>query len=225
MNLEARLSPAQAGRSASSLCAAASRRLRRVAGCDGRGPRRTGARFSPRSASCLPDRARHRAERSQPARARDGHRARHLRRSDGSRESAGTSISSRSFSPRRMAPAGGGAVAARAPVQRHPRRRLWRAAAAARGPDPADADFLRPRPISAPATACSRSRASAVLCRRSRARRRTATGASSTITPKPLPASAMRSPTASCTRTSPATSSKPAMPCGWRRSSSACRRA
>ena len=81
-----------------------------------------------------------------------------------------------------------------------------------------DPSFLRP---------CQRAAADRrlhpVLRHRSRARTRRALARDRHAHRDARPASAMRSPTAWCTPTSPATSSPPARRCGWRRSSSSCR--
>ena len=92
-----------------------------------------------------PRRARSTRRTPQQPRARDGHRPRHLRRSDLAGKTLGGRPRPAHPLQQRVACAGSGAHPARPPVQCRSRRRLRRAEAAARGPDPAGAVVLRPR--------------------------------------------------------------------------------
>ena len=108
-------------------------------------------------------------------------------------------------------------------VRGHPGGPLRPAAAAGVGRHPASARVQRPLLPAALSWPQAARRPHPVLRHRSGARPGRALAHHRHAHGDARPASAMRSPTAWCTPTSPATSSAPARRCGWRRSSSSCR--
>ena len=138
------------------------------------------------------------------------------------RDSLGTSTSFRSSSRAASGALGGGAGPARPPVEAiladlYGEQKLLRDGVIPPALVFSDPSFLGPCHGLVPSRAICSSLPSTWRADR------TAAGASSTRIPRRRPASATRWPTAWCTPMSPATSSRPARPCAWRRSFSSCR--